>query len=141
MMKHETRAWCGVTLRVTSRQQKRVHETERRIAHTILCWYELIPFYQRISIIIFKICFSRNCSPSRATKMAYFANFAHPQTRFGCPKLSSESYKEIHSVFSFKFSILFLHKSILFKSWKRKKHKRRSFKLNSVRHFLLVVLL
>ena len=33
MMKHETRAWYGVTLRVTSRQQKRVHETERSIAH------------------------------------------------------------------------------------------------------------
>ena len=38
------------------------------IAHAVLYWLELIPFYQRISWIIFKICFSRSCSPSRVTR-------------------------------------------------------------------------
>ena len=37
----------------------------------------MIPFYQRISRIIFKICFSRKCSPSWTTKQTYFGNFTH----------------------------------------------------------------
>ena len=36
MMRHETRAWCGMTLRGTSRQQKRVPEMKRSIAHAVL---------------------------------------------------------------------------------------------------------
>ena len=56
------------------------------IAHAVLHWYELIPFYQRMTKIIFKICFSRSCSPSQATKQIYFWNFTHPQTHFGHPK-------------------------------------------------------
>ena len=43
----------------------------------------MIPFYQRISTIIFRICFSRSCSPSWATKQTYFRNFTQPQTHFG----------------------------------------------------------
>ena len=35
MMRHETRA-CGVSLRGMSRQQKRVPETKRSIAHAVL---------------------------------------------------------------------------------------------------------
>ena len=42
----------------------------------------MIPFYPRISRIIFKICFSRSCWPSWATKQVYFGNFTHPQTHF-----------------------------------------------------------
>ena len=38
------------------------------IAHAVLYWKKLIPFYQRISRIFLKICFSRSCLPSRATK-------------------------------------------------------------------------
>ena len=38
------------------------------IAHAVLYWSQLIPFYQRLSWIIFKICFSRSCSPSRVTR-------------------------------------------------------------------------
>ena len=62
-MRHKTRAWCGVTLIETSRQQKRVPEMKRSIAHALLYWWELIPFYQRISRIFFKICFWRSSSP------------------------------------------------------------------------------
>ena len=36
MIRHETRACCGVTLRGMSRQQKRVHEMKRSIAHAVL---------------------------------------------------------------------------------------------------------
>ena len=49
-----------------------------------------IPFYQRISIIIFKIGFSWSCSPSRATKQTYFGNFIRPQTYFDRRKPSGE---------------------------------------------------
>ena len=87
MMRHETQAWCGVTLRGMSRQQKHVPETKRSIAHAVLYWKKLIPFYQRISKIIFKICFSRSCLPSRATKQTYFGNFTRLLTHFGHPKL------------------------------------------------------
>ena len=41
-------------------------------------------------LIIFKICFSGSCSPSRATKQTYFGNFTRPQTYYGRPKLSGE---------------------------------------------------
>ena len=50
-------------LRGTSRQWKSVPETKRSIAHAVLYWQELIPFYQRLFRIIFKICFSRSCLP------------------------------------------------------------------------------
>ena len=36
MMRHETRAWCGVILKGTSRQQKHVPEMKRSIAHAVL---------------------------------------------------------------------------------------------------------
>ena len=72
IMRHETQAWCGMTLRGTSRLQKRVPEMKRSIAHAVLHWSELIPLYQRISIIIFKVCFSRICLPSRATKQTFW---------------------------------------------------------------------
>ena len=49
--------------------------------------------------------------------------------------------KKFAGAYFFKFSILLLRTSILFKSWKRKKHKRRSLKLDNVTHFLLAVLL
>ena len=49
MMRHETRVWYGMILRGTSRQQKLVSAVKRSIAHTVLYWQELIPFYQRIS--------------------------------------------------------------------------------------------
>ena len=42
--------------------------------------------YQRISGIIFKIWFSRSCSPSYRTKQTCFGNFTCPQTHFGGPK-------------------------------------------------------
>ena len=46
----------------------------------------MIPFQQRISRIIFKICSSGSCLPSRTTKQTYSGNFTCPQTHFGCPK-------------------------------------------------------
>ena len=49
----------------------------------------MIPFYQRISRIIFENCFSRSCSPSWATKQTYFAYFTCPQTHW-LPKTLSE---------------------------------------------------
>ena len=82
MMRRETQAWCGMTLKGTSRQQKRVPKTKRSIAHDVLYWSELIPFYQRIPRIIFKICFLRSYMPSRATKQIHFRNFTCPQTCF-----------------------------------------------------------
>ena len=36
MMRCETQVWCGKTLKGTSIQQKRVHETKRSIAHAVL---------------------------------------------------------------------------------------------------------
>ena len=42
----------------------------------------MIPFYQRIPRIIFKICFSRSYMPSRATKQIHYRNFTCPQTCF-----------------------------------------------------------
>ena len=52
----------------------------------------MISFYQSLSRIFFKICFSRSCSPSQATKQTYFGHFTLPQTHFGHSKLSSECY-------------------------------------------------
>ena len=75
MTRRETRTWCGMSLRGTSRQQLHVPERKRSIADAVLYWWELMLFYQRISRIIFKICFSRSCSPSWATKQTYFGNF------------------------------------------------------------------
>ena len=46
----------------------------------------MTPYYQVISRVIFKICFSRSCSPSQATKQTYFWNFTHPQAHFDHPK-------------------------------------------------------
>ena len=40
------------------------HETKRSITHA----EELIPFYQRIFRVIFKVCFSKSYLPSWATK-------------------------------------------------------------------------
>ena len=54
-----------MTLKGTSRQQKRVSETKRTIAHAVLYWKELIPFYQGISRIIFTICFQELTCPVR----------------------------------------------------------------------------
>ena len=67
-MRHEPQAWCGMTVRGTSRQQECVPGTKRSIAYAVLYWSELIPFYQWISRIILKTCFSRSCLPSRVTK-------------------------------------------------------------------------
>ena len=58
-----------------------------------LCCIKLIridTFYQKISRIIFKICFSRSCSPSWATKQTYFGNFTCLQIHFGHPKPSGK---------------------------------------------------
>ena len=52
---------------------------------------KVIPFYQRISRIIFKIWFS-SYSPCRATKQTDFGSFIGSQTHFGRPKPSGESY-------------------------------------------------
>ena len=61
--------------------QKNKQTAEMKIiARAVLYWWELIPFYQRISKIIFKICFWRSCSPCLATKQTYFGNFTHLQT-------------------------------------------------------------
>ena len=34
--RHESQAWCGVTLRGMSRQQKRVSKTKRSIVHAVI---------------------------------------------------------------------------------------------------------
>ena len=44
----------------------------------------MIPFYERLSRLIFKICFSRSCSPCRATKQTY-GNFTPTEKHFGRP--------------------------------------------------------
>ena len=62
-------------------------------------WY---PFYQRISRLIFKICFSKSCFlPSGVIKWTCFGNFTHPQIQFGHPKPSSEY--QVMSLFSIIF--------------------------------------
>ena len=45
----------------------------------------MIPFYQRISRIIFKICFSLSCSPIQVTKQNYFGKFTCPLKHCGRP--------------------------------------------------------
>ena len=76
-MRRETRAWCSVTLRWKGRQ--RVLETENMYCSCCII-VELITFYQRISRIIFKFCFSRTSSPSRTTKSKCFGNFTRLET-------------------------------------------------------------
>ena len=83
-MRHATGAWCGMTLRAMSRQQK-VCLKQKKVLLMLLYWYELIPFYQRTSWIIFKIYFSRSCLASWVTKQTCFGNFTHSQTHFDCP--------------------------------------------------------
>ena len=90
MIRHETGAWCGMTLRRTSWQQKPVSETKRSIAHPVLYWQELIPFNQRTCRIIFKMCFSRSCMPSQVTR--HILEVLLTQTHFGHPKLSGKCY-------------------------------------------------
>ena len=101
MMRHETRVWCGVTSRRMGRQQKRVPETKRRIAHAVLFWWELIPLYQRITRIIFRVCVS-------SFKQKYFGNFTCRQTHFVCPKSSGEYW----------ITPLLLHVTVLGMTWK-----------------------
>ena len=72
MMRHDTQAWCCRNLRGTSRHQKLVPEMKRSIAHAVLYWQELIPYYQSLSRVISKICFSRSCSPSQVAKQTFF---------------------------------------------------------------------
>ena len=81
-----------MTLRGTSRQQRCVPEMKKTTAYAALYWSELITFYQRISRVIFKICFSRSWLPSQATKQTNFGNFACPQMHFGCPKPLGKCY-------------------------------------------------
>ena len=56
------------------------------IAHAVLYWKKLIPFYQRISRIFLKIWFSRSCLPSWVTKHIFWKfylltdTFCSPQT-------------------------------------------------------------
>ena len=50
----------------------------------------MIPCYQRISRIIFKICFSRSWLRISVTKQTNLGNFTHLQTHFARPKLSGE---------------------------------------------------
>ena len=64
-------------------------ETKRIIAHAVLHRWEMIPFYQRTSIIS-KICFSEIGSPSCVIKRTYFGNFTRPKTYFGRSKPSGE---------------------------------------------------
>ena len=80
MIRHETGAWCGMTLRRTSWQQKPVSETKRSIAHPVLYWQELIPFNQRTCRIIFKMCFSRSCMPSQVTRHILEVLLTHRHT-------------------------------------------------------------
>ena len=80
MIRHETGAWCGMTLRRTSWQQKPVSETKRSIAHPVLYWQELIPFNQRTCRIIFKMCFSRSCIPSQVTRHILEVLLTHRHT-------------------------------------------------------------
>ena len=91
MMRQKARAWCGVTLRGMSRQQELAPETKRSIAHAVLYWLELIPFYQSLTRTIFKICFSGSCSLSRATKQTYFGHlFYSPADTLWSPKTVGE---------------------------------------------------
>ena len=57
-------------------------EMKRSFAHAVLYWWDLVPFYQRISRIIFKICFTRRCLPNRVIKRTYFGNFTLSHTHF-----------------------------------------------------------
>ena len=67
MMRHETQAWCDMTLIGTGKQQKLVAEIK-----DVLFMQYYIDKNWSLSRIIFKICFSRSCSTSRATKQTYF---------------------------------------------------------------------
>ena len=62
-------------------------EMKRSIAHTTLI---KIDTTLSKNIIIFKICFSGSCLPSRATKQTSFGNFTRLQTYVGHPKPSGE---------------------------------------------------
>ena len=88
MMRHGTLAWCGVTLKGTSRQQKRAPKTFS-CCIIYACVYHFT-FYQRKSRIIFKFCFSKSCSLNRVTKTTYFGNFTRLQTKLSKPKPPGE---------------------------------------------------
>ena len=57
------------------------HETKRSITHA----EELIPFYQRIFRVIFKVCFSKSYLPSWATKHIFW-KFYPPAITLWLPK-------------------------------------------------------
>ena len=64
MMRHETLARCSMTLRGTSRQQKHLPETKRSM---LMLYYIDKNWYHFI-----KICFSKSCSPSWATRQIFW---------------------------------------------------------------------
>ena len=69
---------------------RNVCQHKKKYCSCCIIWIILDTILLRISIIVFKICFSGSCSPSWATKQTYFGNFTRPQTYFGRPKPSGE---------------------------------------------------
>ena len=67
-----------------------VCQNKKKYCSRCITWMRIDTILSRISITIFKICFSGSCSPSWATKQTYFGNFTRPQTYFGRPKPSGE---------------------------------------------------
>ena len=66
------------------------NETKYYSSYTAHAVWKLIPFYQNIFRIIFKIFFSKCCSLSRPTKQTYFVDFTYLLTHFSHPKPSEE---------------------------------------------------
>ena len=93
IMRHETQAWCDVTLRRTSRQQKRVPEIKRSI-HCLFCiiLIRVDTILSKNIAIIFKIYFPKSCSPSQPNKQIYFGNFNRLQRYICYAKPSGECY-------------------------------------------------
>ena len=70
---------------MTLRRTRRAQKVCLKWKEVLLLLYYIIPFYQRIPRIIFKICFSRSCSPSQATKHIFWKFFS-PAGTFWLPK-------------------------------------------------------
>ena len=84
MMRHETLARCSMTLRGTSRQQKHLPETKRSM---LMLYYIDKNWYHFI-----KICFSKSCLPSWATRQIFWKLYLLTGTLW-LPKTSVRSVR------------------------------------------------
>ena len=74
-------------------------------------WYHFINlFYQKISGTVFKICFSKCCSPSRATEQTFWKFYSPADTLW-----SAKSFGQVLDYTSEQFYRISIHRSVLVK--------------------------